>query len=58
MDGPINITVFDSTPVRYLNISVSATPSRVGWFTVQCINSTGTTPARLDTWGRLKALYR
>ena len=55
---PINITIVDRTPVRYLNVYVSATCSRVGWFTVQAINANGATPARLDTWGRLKALYR
>ena len=56
--GAVNIPIVDRTPVRYLNVDVSATCSSVGWFTVQAIIANGATPARLDTWGRLKALYR
>jgi hypothetical protein len=56
--GPINITITDQTPVRYLNVYVTATCSRVAWFSVQAINANGTTPVKLDTWGQLKALYR
>jgi hypothetical protein len=56
--GPINITILDRTPVRYLNVLVTSTCSNVAWFSVQAINANGSTPVGLDTWGRLKALYR
>jgi hypothetical protein len=56
--SPINVPINIRTPVRFLNVSVSSSASRVVWYSIQAIRFTTPVSTTLDTWGRIKALYR
>lgn len=54
------LTVYsvDTTPVRYVRITTTASPSWVAWWEIELTEGSPPTPAATTSWGQVKSLFR